>query len=32
LGYFGCRVCDREWLEDHPEDRETYDEEAGKWS
>ena len=30
-GYFGCRVCDREWLEEHPEDRDRYDEEAGEW-
>ena len=20
-GYFGCRVCDQEWFEEHPEDR-----------
>jgi len=24
-GYFGCRVCDREWLEEHPEDAEIFD-------
>jgi hypothetical protein len=24
-GYFGCRVCDEEWLAEHPEDAETFD-------
>lgn len=27
-GYFGCRVCDREWLEEHPEDTEIFDDDA----
>lgn len=30
-GYFGCRSCDREWLAEHPEDRDTYDEKTGQW-
>jgi hypothetical protein len=30
-GYFGCRVCDREWLDEHPEDRDDYDETARRW-
>jgi hypothetical protein len=24
-GYFGCRACDEEWLDEHPEDRADYD-------
>jgi hypothetical protein len=30
-GYFGCRACDQEWLEQHPEEREFYDEKRSKW-
>ena len=22
--YFGCRVCDEEWAEEHPEEREYF--------
>jgi integrase len=31
LAYFDCRACDKEWLREHPEDRASYDEAAGRW-
>jgi hypothetical protein len=30
-GYFGCRACDEEWLDEHPEDRADYYAERRRW-